>query len=1100
MADIIELAATRGDGRPRNSLRNLSSAELSNYGQVLRRAAADRRESVRLQGDTGRRPPTADQQQAFSRIAEKAAGSLEVEWNDSRGTPVAMSNLLFVSRGRTPREIWDDFLRANFADIAAIFGLEDPSELSITGQTALGDETIVLHGNRLRDGLPVDGEFVEVCVSAESSRMGGGVLTRVNGVIDANRGALPSVDRAQWVTESQARSTADGRWVAAEPGHRLGEAGAQVESTALRLSCGSTCSPYWRVRYHDGWAIHIDAISGGVVSALQERQHIGPLLIQGRPPGSPSAQSIRFRGANVVDPSTGVSLGQTSPADGTHSFTQSTPVAIGFEGPVGSTNWAAVGRVERQRWDGSAWVAVPFRKSWTPSTQPSFDFGSPDLWSPNSDPTFILPHSTEILYGWMTYWQHLFNDHVYREAVQGLALVMGMDNNLSGILCFGATSGNRTTPDAHGNTTAGTISCNAPASDDINTNFINDGDSIFSASHEYGHTVNNCATESGFGCDNINPVFIAPANRPLAISDWRIAIHGGESEVVATAVSNVLTGFRYANGRDGVAYQENWKYSSYTSTTDSFGTSTEDAPSQLSCPDSFTCPTSPVNYLCVTTDQNYYRAANMGGLCARSCDPNAANPCPAGLFCQSWTLRAGGTGNVCLHNSYQNKFWDTVGDRLAYTLNWRESLAESMTAAGGQSNNPTRDLVLGPDSYYSRYLYDINNRFEVSRAVSSVYSGNSFIANDDFTDRFDHGAVIPVRSNDWTPLWWGNGNGSYPTFSDANDMDVVMFRGTAGSVYRMEAWFKDTTGSPTIEIHRLSSPSTYWINYSGALTTSALPATDWYVAYVWGGIGNARWEGRIRLESGSDDLIDGISEALPVAHAFTVNASSTGAGDADPFQIHVPVSGTSLELNVSGLPSGSVVLYGPSGNVYNSYSITSTNTTLYVASLPAAGAWTWRVIAGAAGAYTTNAWVGCGFTSPGCDTSPGTRATRQPWGDNFAGRLPDSTTEHIYEIELAAAQGVSVSVSDTGQPCSVEISVYAPSNQTHFAGRPVMRWTDGAAVSDPLGYAQGAGGYIEAISAGTYQVRVRAANSGTCGYYRIHFATSENRGPALPAW
>ena len=150
-----------------------------------------------------------------------------------------------------------------------------------------------------------------------------------------------------------------------------------------------------------------------------------------------------------------------------------------------------------------------------------------------------------------------------------------------------------------------------------------------------------------------------------------------------------------------------------------------------------------------------------------------------------------------------------------------------------------------------------------------------------------------------------------------------------------------------------------------------------------------------------------------MAHGFTANATSTGSGDVDVFQIHVPIPNTSLEINVSGLSSGDVKIYDPSGTLYNTYNITSTNTTLYVASLPSAGHWTWKVTAGSTGAYTTNAWMGCGFSSPGCDATPGTRATRQAWGDNFAGRLPDALTEHIYTVSLAEEPGVSGSVSDT---------------------------------------------------------------------------------------
>ncbi|MEZ4391611.1 MAG: hypothetical protein R3A48_10985 [Polyangiales bacterium] len=71
---------------------------------------------------------------------------------------------------------------------------------------------------------------------------------------------------------------------------------------------------------------------------------------------------------------------------------------------------------------------------------------------------------------------------------------------------------------------------------------------------------------------------------------------------------------------------------------------------------------------------------------------------------------------------------------------------------------------------------------------------------------------------------------------------------------------------------------------------------------------------------------------------------------------------------------------------------------------------------------------------------------------NLAGRLPNDTYSHDYEVSLEEGDRLSVSVSDTSQPCSATIEVYAPTSQAFSHGQPVMTWTDGAAVSDAAGY------------------------------------------------
>ncbi len=1103
---LLERASSLNHCMPKDGLRCLNPSDRVQLLRALRGDSEGRRARILFRGNDDRRPTSESQSFALNELAEIASGALEVTWNGAKGSPATLSNLHFEIGGGSPHEVWSAFLHEHYGKLARIWNFQSPADLTLTGESGLGEEAVVLHGERALHGLPVDGEFIEAFVTTDGSRLGAGVLFRLNIVADVASRPFPSISRDLWLNEAGARAVASSRLLT-DRSHLTDrsrpapvDASTNPRSVQLRLSCGVSCVPYWSVRYADGWTIRIDATNGDVMSSHRELGNIGPLFIQGRPPGSTSAQAIRFRGANVVDTSTGISLGQTSSVDGTHSISSTTPVLIGLEGPVGTSNPARYGRVERQTFDGSAWISVPLRRAWTPYSEPSRNFGTPDAWAPNSDSTTQFPHSSELLFGWFSYWQRMLASDVYAETTERLVFVLDPDNNSSaGISCNTTRGGNFSSPaeDPNGSATWSTINCSAGVTrDDINSNFVNDGDSIWSAAHEYGHTVNYCANQSGVGCQTDNPASIPIGSRPPSISDWRIAIYGGQTEVGATAISNILTRFNYDNSSPGVPYDANWTYVSYDSSNDSFGTASQSAPSQLNCPDTYTCPTS---FLCVATDQNYYRLPDTGGLCAKSCTSDI--DCPSGLFCYTQPLRPGGTSKVCWYNSYLNKFWDTVSDRLAYSVGWRSDLSLLLYATGGESNNPTRDLVLGADSFYDRYLSLPSTRFEATRVVRSVYRGSGFVAGDDFPDSDLRASAIPVRSTMWTPIWWGNGLYEYPYFEGYNDADTVIFRGVAGSVYRAESWFMDTSGSPIMQISPLGDPGSGWNSYTGTLTTGPLPSTGWYMAYFWGATDATRWQGRIRLENGSDDIPSSIDEALPMAHSFSATASTT-SGDRDAFQIFVPSAGTSLEINVSGLSSGTIYLYNPSGGTFGSYTITSTSTTWWIPNLPNAGHWTWVVSGASTASYSTTCWIGCGFSNPACDSTIGTRLVRYPWGDNFAGRLANSSAVHEYEMSLEEGQIVSVSVSDTGQPCNAQVSVYAPGDQTHFTGQSVLTWTDGAAVSEPSGSTRGVGGSIQAITDGTYKFTVSTASSASCGFYRIHFATTGmlRHGQPMPAW
>ncbi|MBK8694623.1 MAG: hypothetical protein IPN17_20670 [Deltaproteobacteria bacterium] len=936
VAGLIERSAASTGARPLDGLRRFSQAELDEYGQILRAMAAERGEPISLRGTHQRSTESDAQRSALGHFASVAGGALEVSWDEDQRSPAALKNLLFVRRDLEPRAVWAAFLEEHYEALAQLWALGLRSDLNLTGLSPLDDETVVLSGELRRDGIPVDGEFVEAFVTTAASRLGPGVLKQVR-VSAGSRGTeLPAVPSDRWISADRAKQLADERRRDQAHADDGAAADGAARSATLRWSCGEECVPYWRVTYRSGWTVSVGAIDGQVLQARQEVARQGPLRIAGLPPGvdrrTPAA--IRFRNANVVN-SSGTSLGQTGP-DGTHSFTQSTPVQIGFEGAVGPFNPARYGRIQHTQLvgtpSGPVYVDRPLRTSWTPSMQPAMNFSSPDAWGQNSGTPVTYPHSTEIMYGWLSYWQYLMSNRLLQEVPEVLTFAFNVFSG-SDLACGQSNSGNlgSPSPDPNGSATEGTILCGVGYLDDVGHDAIHeyntDGNAMFGAAHEYGHLVHNCAMQPGLGCDRVGPAALTVAARP-PVSSWRPAVFDSASECTAQFVASLLSRYKYFSRLESENYASTWMYESYNSSSDDFGTMSQDSSSTADCSTVGCAP----GFVCVQTDHGH-DVSGLSGLCERAC--TQPTDCQRALYCLPTMLTNGSTASACVMDSYYNHFWDTVGTRLVFTSGWQNALMSSLYAASGQRLNATRDLVLGTDSYYSRFLNQASSRFETTRAVQSVYSGTGFVPGDDFPDPLDHAAAVPVRSTTWTPIWWGNGAAAYPRFEDYSDADVVMFRGVAGSAYRLETWFHGTAGSPIVEIISLDNLSTYWSSYSGSVTTTPLPTTGWYVAFVWGATGTTDWEGQIRVEPGHDDLSSAIAEALPMAHGVSAAAQAHTVGDADAFQILVPVDPTTLTLQVTGLSSATILLYDPTGNFYGSQAVSSSSPVWSVGTLPA---------------------------------------------------------------------------------------------------------------------------------------------------------------------
>ncbi len=459
-------------------------------------------------------------------------------------------------------------------------------------------------------------------------------------------------------------------------------------------------------------------------------------------------------------------------------------------------------------------------------------------------------------------------------------------------------------------------------------------------------------------------------------------------------------------------------------------------------------------------------------------------------------------------SAYLNQFWTTFSTRIAYSTDWTVAARMLLGGAAGQSANALRDIFGGGDNYYDRYLQWPGHRFEVSRAMRSVYDGPYFYSADDFTNYSERAIPVSVTSGMPTEIWWGNSLGAYPRLEDYSDADAVMFRGLAGMRYEIRALglFGDPT--PTIGLYRVSNGQVQWLQSStnGVLITDPpLQSTDWYVAEFWSGTTSV-YRGSIRLAVGSDDFSADLDHAYPVPHGVIVTASATD-GDRDAFQIDVPeVQGqtTSLTIEYGGLSAALIEVRSPLGSFGGPWYVPAGQSLALGAVEP--GLWRWIVQPLSAGTYTTRPLLSCPLGSTGCTVDVESASVRFAWGDWFAGRITSTSNLRRYTVNLDEREVVSVGITDSApnsiQPpnCQLAIEVRPPWETTRYFGfASIFRWDDGGVSGPSGGNVVRPGGSFQALNAGTYEIRVRSTD-GNCPFYRLYVARTGVRGPQYPAW
>jgi len=596
--------------------------------------------------------------------------------------------------------------------------------------------------------------------------------------------------------------------------------------------------------------------------------------------------------------------------------------------------------------------------------------------------------------------------------------------------------------------------------------------------------------------------------------------------------------FRAVSLGGAPAWNPDWVYSGYASTTDDFGSHAQDTSNWgmdcyvAGCAMGFACMPE------TTVSPNLSPCAGPGGICGvceRTCIDSST--CSRALNCSHDTCTPGScslgtcvaglcTVGHCEPNSHWNDWMRNVMTRVTIDAGWLPAIRIGLAAQTGARYNGTRDFDLGSDTWYDKMVAaDVLRRYEVTRAVSSV-AGRAIPARDDFPTTAGTGLAISPISTSGTHVQWGNGSGAWPNFEDIYDQDTVVFRGIYGVNYQIYAVpFAGTAVDMAVDVvplvpyaQPLYAPDT--LNGPSALVqTGALPADGWYQIFFRERFpATGRWHAYVSAPA--DDFWPGPTiapgafpprEAYPATNGATIRGRLNFGYDQDYFKIVRPLT-TGVPMTFTATPlSGAlpyVDVYRPDGTL--ACSAPGTCSVASTVSHPV-GWWLWRVRDASGFSvrdYDTTATFTCPTPPPGglsCeDPSDDPPIVIGPNGDRLAGRLEPSW--HVrYSLNLNANQHASISLADvqTTGTCRYQVDLYGPSAMRMFQGAPIFRWRDGSAANDPAGnyYPNLAGGgHVIAPVAGEYIADVSLTYGTNC-WYRIFASTHPGfTSTARPAW
>ena len=216
------------------------------------------------------RAPTATQEEALAGIELRAMTDVRVDWDEGRGSPRRIAGALHVTRG-APVDVGTGWVDHEWPALADALGADEYDAIERVHVGELPDNVTAIAYRRLRSGVAMPENLLEVHVTTEEHPVGQGLVLRVE---------------AQWDTDVASGAT---------PLDELGEARALAlaqealgavfaESDAaneLTWRCypaeGAACRPTWRVQWRRAEedssgadTVYLDARSGLILDVARD--------------------------------------------------------------------------------------------------------------------------------------------------------------------------------------------------------------------------------------------------------------------------------------------------------------------------------------------------------------------------------------------------------------------------------------------------------------------------------------------------------------------------------------------------------------------------------------------------------------------------------------------------------------------------------------------------------------------------------------------------------------------------------------------------------------------------------------------------------------
>jgi len=466
-----------------------------------------------------------------------------------------------------------------------------------------------------------------------------------------------------------------------------------------------------------------------------------------------------------------------------------------------------------------------------------------------------------------------------------------------------------------------------------------------------------------------------------------------------------------------------------------------------------------------------------------------------------------GADDFCwLHAYFNNRMLVNAWNRFRLHVGWERGIRYVYKAMAGVDETTT--FQEDPASHYEKLRAKATwEKLEAARAFASVKP--TFGAwPDDLTTNY---WVAPHIRSDGTyyeqaglPLC----QGCDLQFNYAGDTDYVGFRARPGERYRVWVDALDPGVDACLAIYEWSNAHTLVardvescfddVNGGSDLTWNGSADGGWYQVRV----SNQSWGTgayRLRIEMKDDDhgdwggWGDGFQDAEPIAHQQWVYAENVG--ESDYFKVYVPDDPaiTAIQVLASGAGASLYLDWGGAEDAWPAQRYQGYGSLTY--NLPPSERGWYYVYVGGAAAGWVNVLLHCGAQQ--CDTEDdfGTRMAPYhlglDWGNTIVQRLHDGADEDWYSVDLEEAEHLSANAYGPDfYTCRPALELYADEEQPYYncdgtctvpslGGTPqyLVRQVGFGANYDSSNL------HLVAEKAGTYYVRVTSGDGQACPAY-----------------